>query len=262
MEHPPLTPTRVTVDELVARLDRLHRGRSPAVLAFDGDGTLWRGDVAEDVFHWILARRLLLAEAKDRLSEIARDHQLALTGDSNDLALGMFEAYAEGRFPERTVCEIMAWCFAGHSLEHLRALTRDALTETQLDARVNHTLDPVFVWARSAGVRVVVISASPRFVVEEAAHRFGVGPADIAGTTPALDAGRVLPRLASPVPYGPSKVQFGRQLFADSAWLASFGDSPFDLEMLGAAELGVAVRPKPQLLAALTALRRTVILED
>lgn len=257
-----LSPERVTAAELVTRLDRLRRGRSPAVLAFDGDGTLWQGDVAEDVFHWSIERELLLKEPAERLREVARAHDLDLDGGSNELAAGMFAAYLSGRFPERTVCEIMAWCFAGFASDDLRRLTRQALDDAGLDARVNRSLSPLFDWARNQGVRVVIISASPRFVVEEAARRWDVPPADIAATTVAMESGRLLARLSSPVPYGPSKVQFGRELFSDAAWLASFGDSGFDLDMLGAAELAVAVRPKPSLLEALGALRRAVVLGD
>jgi len=257
----PVSPERVSADELVTRLDRLRRGRAPAVLAFDGDGTLWRGDVAEDVFHWALGRRLLGPVPTQRLREVAHAHGLDFDGDANSIAGGLFDAYVAGRFPERTVCEIMAWCFAGLALDDLRRFAREALTETGLDARVNQSLAPVLDWAENQRVRVVIISASPRFVVEEAARRWNVAPRDIAATSPALESGRLLPRLSSPVPYGPTKVQFGRELFADAAWLASFGDSAFDLDMLGAAELGVAVRPKPSLLEALPALRRAVVLE-
>lgn len=257
-----MTPERVSASELVLRLDRLRRGRTPAVLAFDGDGTLWSGDVAEDVFHWAIERDLLSAVPASRLCEVAREHGLDLDGDSNEVAAGLFEAYLSGRFPERTVCEIMAWCFAGFELGELRRLTKQALEDTGLDQRVTRSLGPIFDWAHNQRVRVVIISASPRFIVEEAARRWDVAPGDIAATTVALESGRVLPRLASPVPYGPSKVQFGRELFADASWLASFGDSPFDLDMLGAAEIGVAVRPKPSLLELLPALRRALVLAD
>lgn len=261
MAEPPVSPERVSGDELVLRLDRLWRGRSPAVLAFDGDGTLWRGDVAEDVFHWAIERELLTNAPERGLRDTARAHGLELDGDSNQLAAGLFEAYLAGQLAERTLYELMTWCFAGLALDDLGDLARQALDAAGLDARLNRGLAPVIDWARHQKVRAVIISASPRFIVEEAGRRWDFAPADIAAATPALESGRVLPRLASPVPYGPRKVQFGRQLFADAAWLASFGDSRFDLEMLGAAELAVAVQPKPELLMALRALRRAVVLD-
>ncbi|MCK6533930.1 MAG: haloacid dehalogenase-like hydrolase [Polyangiaceae bacterium] len=257
-----MTPERVSAEALVLRLDRLRRGRTPAVLAFDGDGTLWSGDVAEDVFHWAIERELLTGVPAAPLVAIARAHGLTLSGSSNEVAAGLFTAYVAGTFPERAVCEIMAWCFAGHALGDLRRFARQALDDTGLDARVTRALAPVVDWAKNQRVRMVIISASPRFIVEEAARRWDVGPHDIAATTPAIESGRMLPRLATPVPYGPTKVVFGRELFQDSAWLASFGDSPFDLDMLGAAELAVAVRPKPALLEALPALPRSVVLGE
>lgn len=254
------TPEHSSPDELVDRLDRLRRGRSRAALAFDGDGTLWQGDVAEDVFHWAIQRELLGKVPEKDLERVARAHGLEASGDSNEIAKVMFDAYADGRFPERTVCEIMAWCFAGHSRDDLARFAREALRDTGLDARLNRALDPVLDWARNQEVRVVIISASPRFVVEEAARRVDVGPKDIAATTPAFEGQRMLPRLVAPVPYAETKVLFGRELLGDATWLASFGDSVFDLDMLGAAELGVAVCPKPSLQARLGELARATVL--
>ncbi len=107
MAEPPVSPERVSGDELVLRLDRLWRGRSPAVLAFDGDGTLWRGDVAEDVFHWAIERELLTNAPERGLRDTARAHGLELDGDSNQLAAGLFEAYLAGQLAERTLYELM-----------------------------------------------------------------------------------------------------------------------------------------------------------
>ena len=256
-----MSPEHVSADELVVRLERLRRGRNLSAVAFDADGTLWNGDVAEDVFHWALERELLSSVPARPLAEVARAHGIDHEGSSNELAAAIFEAYISDSFPERTVCEIMAWCFAGHTADELRHIARQALDDAGLAERVNRTLTPVFEWAAREKVRVVIVTASPRFIVEEAAGHWKIAPHDIAATTAASDCGRMLPRLVAPVPYGPTKVVFARQLFGDAAWLASFGDSPFDLEMLGAAELGVAVRPKPALLEALPALRRAVILE-
>ena len=145
--------------------------------------------MAEDVFHYAIARELLREAASATLAKAARRHGLAANGNANELAARIFTAYRAERFPERTVCEVMTWCFAGWSLDDLRALSDQALAFAELDARVNHALLPVFEWSRRSGIRIVIVSASPRFIVERAAQRWNVSPHDIAASTPTSSRG-------------------------------------------------------------------------
>ena len=64
------------------------------------------------------------------------------------------------------------------------------------------------------------------------------------------------------MPYAEAKVGAGRALFGDSLWLASFGDNVFDVEMLQAARMGVAVRPKLSLRSRLAELPNIHVLES
>jgi phosphoserine phosphatase len=108
---------------------------------------------------------------------------------------------------------------------------------------------------------VLVVSASPQWIVEDAAGRLGIAPEDVIACRPVVNEERILPSLAAPVPYAEGKpaalatVVDGRQL------LASFGDNVFDMELLRAARLGVAVRPKPALRRRLDELPGIVLLE-
>jgi phosphoserine phosphatase len=70
----------------------------------------------------------------------------------------------------------------------------------------------------------------------------------------------VLPSLVGAVPYAAAKCDAARALFGSAQWLASFGDNVFDIEMLRAAELAVAVHPKPRLQSRLPELPNAVIL--
>jgi phosphoserine phosphatase len=101
----------------------------------------------------------------------------------------------------------------------------------------------------------VLISASPRVIVEPAAALWGFAATDVAASTPAIEAGRVLPRMEAPVPYAENKLRAGRGLFGNARWLAAFGDNVFDIDMLTTAEVGVAVRPKPKLASEVLALK-------
>jgi phosphoserine phosphatase len=76
-----------------------------------------------------------------------------------------------------------------------------------------------------------------------------------------LEDGRIAPKLARPLPYAGVKVELGRELVGQAAWLASFGDSASDLEMMQAAALGIAVRPRLALRMRLPELDRVWLLE-
>jgi phosphatidylglycerophosphatase C len=256
-----MSAEHVDIAELVRRIEQ-SRDSGPAALVFDGDGTLWSGDVAEDVFRYAVKRQLLRAEPREALQRTAREHGEDDSGSTSDLAGRLLEAYERGTFPERTVFEVMAWCFAGYRLDELSEIARDALDLAGLDARLHRSLAPLFELAAREGIRIVVVSASPRFVVEQAARRWHVAPTDIAASTPALDGDRVLPELAGPIPYAETKVDHARTLIGDARWLAAFGDSGFDFHMMRAAALGVAVKPKPSLLEHLGELRSAVVLDD
>jgi phosphatidylglycerophosphatase C len=234
---------------LIARLEAL-LGSEPAAVAFDADGTLWSGDVAEDVFSHAVDHQLLREEPAAELARAASQGGIASDGTPSEIARRLFDAYLEGRYPEREVCEVMTWCFAGFTPSEVATLARQVLSEKALGQRLHREIEPVIDWARRRGLRTVVISASPRPIVETAAEHWGIDPADIAAGSAELEAGRFAPRLLEPIPYALAKVAHGRRLLGATRWLAAFGDSGFDADMLSAAELPVAVRPKPSLCAS------------
>jgi len=126
-------------------------------------------------------------------------------------------------------------------------LAAEVLRDENLLERLSGELTPIIEWCDRVGVRRVLVSASPRVIVEQAGAVRGFLPDNIAAATPALAAGRVQPRLDGAVPYAEAKLTAGRALFGDARWLAAFGDNVFDIEMLTTAEVGIAVRPKPRL---------------
>jgi phosphatidylglycerophosphatase C len=219
------------------------------VLAFDGDGTLWSGDVGEDMMRAALRESFLLDAALPNLVASAERHGVALgtAKDANSVAALLVAAYLAGQYPERETCAMMTWCYAGRSRLELEAFARTVLEQESLPSRLHAELSPILDWCDSRGVRRVLVSASPRVVVQQAGAVRGFAPGDIAAATPAFEAERVLPYLDGVVPYAEAKLSAGRGLFGDARWLAAFGDNVFDIEMLTTAEIGVAVRPKPRL---------------
>ena len=246
-----MTARCVSPEELIRELEqRLRPGRQSA-LAFDADGTLWSGDVGDDVFRFAVAHGRLREAARPALEKQAEARGFERFADVNATAKLLFDAYIAGRYPEREMCELMTWCYAGHTVTEMQELVRQALEATHHAQRLHTELEPVLRFARGRGLRVVVISASPRITVEVAAGAWGIDPKDIVASTARVDAGTIAPEMSGALPYAHQKSVAGRSLLGQAHWLASFGDNGFDVEMMQEAELGVAVRPKPALCARL-----------
>lgn len=257
----PASVNAISVSELLARLGELTARAGNAVAAFDGDGTLWTGDVGEDLFHEVIRERALLPDALPALRRLAEAHGVSALGDANDVAARLFEAYLARRFPEKEVCEVLTWCYAGYPYAEVEARAASVLERIGLRDRLQRELDPVLGALRGAGVRTIVVSASPVFAVEPAAALWGFAAADIAAARPAVVNGRITAEMESPIPYASGKVLRARELIGTSNWLVAFGDNAFDIEMFQAAQMGVAVRPKPVLLERLPGLENTWLLE-
>jgi phosphoserine phosphatase len=251
----------VTVAELVARLEELTADARSAVASFDGDGTLWSGDVGEDLFHHAVRERSLLPDALPALKSAADAHDIASNGDANDVAARLFEAYLARRFPEKDVCEVLTWCYAGYTYAEIESLAPAVLESVGIRERLQPELEPLLAALRRAGVRTIVVSASPAFAVEPAARLWGFSERDVAAACPRVVNGRITPEMGSLIPYAGGKVVRARELMGSSDWLAAFGDNAFDIEMFQAARIGVAVRPKPALLERLPGLENTWLLE-
>ena len=256
---PPLAS--VSPDALVLELERRLHADRPSALAFDADGTLWSGDVGDDVFRFAVEHGRLREAARAELERQANSRGFPCHADVNATAKELFDAYLAGSYPEREICELMTWCFAGHSLPEMRDLAREALTAARHAQRLNEELRPILDFARRRGLRTIVISASPRATVELAARAWGFGAEDIAASTPRLVDGVIAAEMAEPLPYGAAKCVAGRALLGTSHWLGAFGDNVFDLEMLLEAELGIAVRPKPALRTRLAEIPSVRVLD-
>ncbi|HEY8946382.1 MAG TPA: haloacid dehalogenase-like hydrolase [Polyangiaceae bacterium] len=248
--------------QVIAAIGALHRADAEGVLAFDGDGTLWSGDVGEDVFHRAIAEGFLQDSARAALVREAEAHGIAADGSPSAVAQRLFDAYLARRYPERDVCAMMTWCYAGARVSELAGLTRAAFERSGLAGRLNRELEPIVSFARREGLRVAVVSASPQPIVELAAELWEIPHSDIAASRPALEGDVILPRLAAPVPYAEAKVSALDALVGAHHLLASFGDNVFDVELLTAARLGVAVRPKPALQSRLSELPGIVVLQS
>ncbi len=255
-----MIPERVDAAEVIVRLERA-RVAERSGLAFDADGTLWAGDVGEDVFETACAEGFVRDDPRDGLERVCAAHHLSTAGSPSELAHRIYAAYRDGQVDELLTCEVMTWVYGGHTADELGRFARDALGRRKIQDRVRRVLEPVFEFARREGLRAVVVSASPEIVVREALALAGIVVADVEGAWPVIDGDRIEARLSGRVPYGPQKPVVGKELLSGFDWLGSFGDNAFDVEMLRAARIGVAVHPKPALSARLAELSNVVVLE-
>jgi phosphoserine phosphatase len=255
-------PLSVTPEELVERLRAAANGSTEMLLAFDGDGTLWSGDVGEDVFHEAVHGGLLREAAREALAQEAASHAVDASGSPSEIAARLFAAYLRGEYAERRACAMMSFCYAGFTLTELGELVRRTFAKVSLEARLQRELAPIFEFARELGLRTVVVSASPQPIVEEASTLWGIASTDVFACRTETDGGRILPRLAAAVPYAEDKPGALRAAAPNRELLASFGDNVFDMELLRASKIAVAVRPKPALRSRLHTLPGVLILRS
>lgn len=246
-----LTPLKpgavVTSDQLIEHLaQRLQRGATRAIV-LDADGTLWSGDVSEDVFCRMTSEGLLSPSIAPRLRSVAGEYGLETRGTASELATTLFQGFLDGKVPELLAYEIMTWSFAGLDEDFLDEHVCHCLDEAKLDTRLRGELKPVINWARKNDVRVAIVSASARFVLDRALEHWDVHPDDVRAGNVGRDGKILTDELVAKVPYKETKVHLATDLLGADSWLAGFGDSPFDLPMLEAAEVGVAVYPKQSL---------------
>jgi HAD superfamily phosphoserine phosphatase-like hydrolase len=236
---------RASIAEILSRLG----GDAPkdSVIAFDADGTLWSGDIGIDTFEALLAERAIRGEALPALRDEARVAEVLLEGDANDQARALYDAFQKGTYAEERAFPMMAWAFAGYSLDEARSFASSVVERVGLRMRLHPEVLPVIDWAVKYGVPLYVVSASPDAVVRAAIDALDLPFQDVFAMSPAIEQGRIRARIVEPITYGAGKTAALRSGVPEAILWAAFGDSVFDLAMLRAARIRVAVRPKPEL---------------
>ncbi|RKH12736.1 HAD family hydrolase [Corallococcus sp. CA053C] len=234
------------VEETLERIRREVAQTPDGVLAFDGDGTLWSGDVGDDLFLALLEHGGVRPEARVGLERLGARHGVESHPDTVMLARALFAAFEAGRLPEKDTYEMMAWVFAGWLVEEVRGFAQEVVARKGVAQRIHPEARRVVEWARGQGVDCYVVSASPRAVVEAAVREVGLTAEFVLACTPREQNGRLQTSVFEPVPYGPGKVNCLRQR-TSRPLCAAFGDNVFDLDMLAASRVPVAIRPKARL---------------
>ncbi len=210
-----LTPeARILVDQVLAE-----PGQGRAV-AFDADGTLWRGDVGEELMRFLAA--------EDRLPR-HRGRR------------GVYEEY------ERRVATdpADAYAFAVEVMEDIPEVELSALCDDFFRRRFEGR---VFPYARrlvaalaEADYALWIVSASPLWPVVAGALALGIPEQNVIGVDCVRREGRLSSEVLRPVPCGEGKV----------AWLErkgirpvlAVGNGDLDLPMLAWSERALVVAP-------------------
>lgn len=249
------------------RLQTLLTQSPGGAVVFDADGTLWRHDVGCMVYDLACEHRLFRPEALSALrKEVeALGLTLASDADANDAARRLQAAWRAGDYGERAAAEMQVWAYVGFSEFQFRELVREALKSGGHEGGLHLEVLALADWVRRAGGRALIVSASPKWVVEEATRDHGFAADEIAAGMPHLSEQGgtrfIQAGMPTPLPYGPDKVVAGRELLKGIPWLAALGDSSFDLEMMSEAQLAGGIGEKPEMLDGLSRLAHGVRLK-
>jgi phosphoserine phosphatase len=189
----------------------------PGLAAFDADGTLWEGDIGEDVLQALIRGRLLVDPHDDAWEEYAR----RVRRDPAD-----------------------GFAFAGRLMRGLDEATVREVSERVFAERFANAVFPVVRFClehlAARGWDVYVVSASNRWSVEIGAAKLGIAPERVIGLSVAVEGGRLTDRLVGPVPTLEGKPVLLRQIAGRDADVA-FGNSVLDLPLLLTSATPVAV---------------------
>ncbi|MFT3837666.1 MAG: HAD family hydrolase [Myxococcaceae bacterium] len=162
----------------------LEENRPGRVAAFDADGTLWRSDVGEELLRHLAAHRLLPHHARDGVYE---EYERILERDPQAAYVRAVE-YMEG-LEETTLYQLC------HELFERRFL-----------GRLFPFAQPLLAALKEKQVEVVLVSASPRWIVEAGARVFGVPKENVIAFDAPVESGRISLPVREPLPVGEGKV--------------------------------------------------------
>lgn len=211
----------LTRDEFLEAVLRLE----PRVAAFDCDGTLWSGDAGVGFFDWEIERGLVSAAVASSMR-------------------ARYVEYKAGRVSEDNMCGEMVTMHQG-----LReTVVMDAATEfmtREFSGQIFSDMQQLVQRLQERGCDVWAVSSSNEWVIRAGTKAFGIPDDRILAAKVEVEKGEISDRLVR-VPSGPGK-PFALREVAKKQIDAAFGNSRWDLDLLGMAEHAFAVNPNSDL---------------
>ncbi len=187
-------------------------------VCFDADGTIWRGDVGEDLLRFLVAEDRLPAHRGERNLYERYEQQHAV----DPPAAYAFAVAAMAGLEEQTLVQ---WC--------------DDFYARRFAGRLFPFTRPLLEAFSAAGYVPWLVSASPRWIVEAGARQLGGLP--VIAVDCELDGGRLTTRVKRPVPAGEGKASLLKQRGLAPVFAA--GNGELDLPMLELAVARLVVAP-------------------
>lgn len=247
---------RISTSELIDRLEAARAAApkgAPCVLAFDADGTIWRGDVGVDVFEALLSEDAIRPQAARALEALAREVGIPDAQPPVAIARALYASWEKDlspKCPEDKTFAMMAWIYAGFTEAEMHAFSRRVLERAGIAERIRPEVRELVAWARRTGVEVLVASASPRAPVIEGVAHLDIPASSVFALTPRIEASVLQPELTGVFVYADGKATAVKEGRPGAAVLAGFGDSAYDAALLRLGAVPVAIGPGPGLLRA------------
>jgi phosphoserine phosphatase len=192
-------------------------GGPPGVAAFDADGTLWDGDIGEDVLRELIRCGSLIDPPPRPYEEY--EHRVRRDpADGFAFAVRLMRGMGEAEVLDVSR-RVFADRFASAVFDDVRAC-------------LHHLV--------ARGWQAYVVSASNRWSVEVGAGHLGVPADHVIAVSVAVEDGRLTDRVAAPVPTLEGKPILLRRIAGRDADIA-FGNSVLDLPLLLTSRTPVAV---------------------
>jgi phosphoserine phosphatase len=205
-------PVEELIDALVAE------GGQGRPVVFDADGTLWRGDVGEDLLRFLAHHRLL--------------------GPRSDGAFARYEALL--RKDPAAAYAFTVEVLKGFDEAELQRRCDDFFA-ARYQGRIFRFVPPLLARLTQAGFVPWICSASPKWAVQPGARALGIDTAHVIGVSCDVIDGTLSGQVLQPVPCGPGKVTW--LLRHRVAPVLAFGNGDLDVDMLAAAAHAVVVAP-------------------
>ena len=223
---------------------RLVRRQRQGVAAFDADGTLWRVDVGQEFFRWMVRGR--------HYSKSEFDGNPGRERAFYGMLQERWRAYRAGTFDGEQMYELMATSMAG-----MRESTVKDLASRFVRGHRMSIYRPMQLLVRAVdqmGITPWVVSGSPVWVVAAGARELGIPSARVIGLSVEVENGVLTNRIVRPVPWKEGKVS-RLLLHTGQRPLLVAGNSHGDHQMLELAEVvRIAINPGRRLRGS--ALRR------
>ncbi len=211
------------MDDVTLVLDRLsdalrRSGEASPVVCADADGTLWDGESGIEFARWLVDKQALP-------QGLMEDFDRRLGEDASGAYAFLTRALAGQR--EREVVE-----YAAYFVERVwRRRPFPAMVE-------------LLAGLERLGAAVWVVSASNRWLIEEAVHLVGLSRSRVLGMAVKVDHGVLTDELDGPVVNGPGKLA-AIDRFLGRRPVVALGNSVHDLDMLTAATGAVVLVNPP-----------------